>query len=96
MIRLDTSYLKEFISTSDISSFKEKLRFAHSKLHDENDLQNGKGWLYLPNNFQQEKILEIENLASEIRNNCDTFVVIGIGGSYLGAKAAIEFLKPKY
>lgn len=96
MVRLDLKYLKNFISNSDVEFFEEKLKDAHKKLHDSDDLSNGKGWLELPEKFSEDDILKIENAACEIRSKCDAFIVIGIGGSYLGAKAGIEFLKPKY
>lgn len=96
MVRLDLKYLKNFISDSDVEFFEEKLKNAHEKLHNPDDLSNGKGWLELPEKFSEDDILKIENAAREIRSKCDVFIVIGIGGSYLGAKAGIEFLKPKY
>ena len=96
MVRLDLKYLKNFISDSDVEFFEEKLKNAHEKLHNPDDLSNVKGWLELPEKFSEDDILKIENAAREIRSKCDVFIVIGIGGSYLGAKAGIEFLKPKY
>lgn len=96
MVRLDLKYLKSFVSDSDVEFFEEKLKNAHKKLNDPDDLSNGKGWLELPQKFSENDILKIENAAREIRSKCDVFIAIGIGGSYLGAKAGIEFLKPKY
>ena len=95
MVKLDLKYLKNFISDSDVEFFEEKLKDAHEKLHNLDDLSNGKGWLELPEKFSEDDILKIENAAREIKSKCDVFIVIGIGGSYLGAKAGIEFLKPK-
>lgn len=55
------------------------------------------GWLDLPVNYDKAEFARIEAAARKIRNTCDVFVVLGIGGSYLGARAAIEFLKtPDY
>lgn len=96
MVNLDLKYLKNFINDSDVEFFEEKLRNAHEKLHSPDGLSNGKGWLELPEKFSEDDILKIENAAREIRSKCDVFIVIGIGGSYLGAKAGMEFLKPKY
>jgi glucose-6-phosphate isomerase len=50
------------------------------------------GWVDLPESFDKEEIERIKSTAEEIRAKCDAFVVIGIGGSYLGARAAIEML----
>lgn len=95
MIELDTSYLDDFISDFDFKSFEKKLNISHEKLHSFDDLINGKGWLFLPKNFD-DQVLKIKECANKIRNLCDVFVVIGIGGSYLGAKACLDFLESKY
>ena len=49
------------------------------------------GWLHLPSQTTPDPLKEIEHSAAWIRENCETLVSIGIGGSYLGAKAAIDF-----
>ena len=55
------------------------------------------GWMDLPVNYDKEEFSRIINCAEKIKNNCDVFIVLGIGGSYLGARAAIEFVKsPNY
>ena len=51
------------------------------------------GWVRLPNNYDRNEFTRIKASAVKIRNSCDILVVIGIGGSYLGARAAIEFIK---
>ena len=53
---------------------------------------NSLGWVDLPNNYDKEEYQEIKNVAKEIRENADVFITIGIGGSYLGARAVIEAL----
>ncbi len=50
------------------------------------------GWLELPSNYDQEEFNRVLKAAQKIRKDSDVLVVIGIGGSYLGAKAGIEFL----
>ena len=93
MIYLETKYLNKFIANSEIFSFEEKIKFAHKKLHENSDsIHDFKGWIELPNNFDKFEFTRIKSIAQKIRNNSDVFVVIGIGGSYLGARAAIEFL----
>ena len=54
------------------------------------------GWLDLPFTLSEEEILDIEKTAQQIRENSDIFIVIGIGGSYLGAKAALCALQPSF
>ena len=95
MINLDTKYLNNFISDSDISFFEESLKTAHNKLHSSEDLSNGKGWLNLPDNYKKDELLKIKSVSEKIRKQCEVLIVIGIGGSYLGSCAAIEFLKSK-
>ena len=51
------------------------------------------GWVSLPDDYDKEEFARIEAAAERIKNSCDVFVVLGIGGSYLGARAAIEFVK---
>ena len=55
------------------------------------------GWLTLPTDYNKDEFARIKAAAEKIKKNSDVFIVIGIGGSYLGARAAIEFLKsPNY
>ena len=51
------------------------------------------GWLNLPENYDKKEFERIKNAAKRIKGMCDILIVIGIGGSYLGARAAIEFIK---
>ena len=55
------------------------------------------GWVHLPETYDREEFARIQAAAARIRKSCDVLVVIGIGGSYLGARAVIEYLKsPNY
>ena len=92
MINLDIKPLSKFISASDFDFFKEKVEEAHYKLHDVLNIKKPDGWLNLPIDYNREEFERIKITASNIRQTSDVFVVIGIGGSYLGARAAIEFL----
>ena len=51
------------------------------------------GWVDLPVNYDKEEYARIKKAAEKIKGQCDVFLVIGIGGSYLGARAALEFIK---
>lgn len=79
---------------SKISNFKDE-----AKKH-VNDLMSGTidmtGWVKHPINYDKEEFNRIKEVASEIKNEADVLVSIGIGGSYLGAKAAIEYLSDYY
>ncbi len=54
------------------------------------------GWYSLPDDYDKEEFARIKECAARIRKMCDVFIVIGIGGSYLGARAAIEFLQGNF
>ena len=54
------------------------------------------GWLTLPTDYDKEEFARIQAAAKKIQSNADILIVIGIGGSYLGARAAIEFLKSPF
>ncbi len=54
------------------------------------------GWVDLPENYDREEFSRIQQSADKIRSDSDVLVVIGIGGSYLGAKAAVEMLTPTF
>lgn len=92
MISLNTESLKKFISDKDFYSFKEKLKYAHNKLHNASCDSKPDGWLHLPCNYNKEEFEKIKIAADNVRKSSDVFIVVGIGGSYLGARAAIEFL----
>ncbi len=67
------------------------------KLHQELEAKKGKGndylgWLHLPSSYEETLLKEIIEIAQQIRNEAEVLVCIGIGGSYLGSKAAIDFL----
>ena len=95
MINLNTEYLNNFITDFEIMSFEDNLKLAHEKLHSKENLSAGKGWVDLPSNYKKEELLKIESIAKKIRSQCEILVIIGIGGSYLGACAALEFLKSR-
>lgn len=95
MVNLNIKYLNNFINDSDMMCFEESLKKAHEKLHYVDNFSNGKGWLNLPDNYKVDEISRIKSVSEKIRKQCEVLIVIGIGGSYLGACAAIEFLKSK-
>src|SRR5699024_4337593 len=67
---------------------------AHETLHSGTGLGNDfLGWVELPTNYDKEEFARIQQAAEKIKNQADILIAIGIGGSYLGARAAIELLK---
>ncbi|MGI6225837.1 MAG: glucose-6-phosphate isomerase [Peptococcales bacterium] len=96
-ITLDYSNTQNFIYQKEIEALEEQVMQCHYALH----TGTGKGsdflgWLELPNNYDKNEFKRIKTLAAEIREKAEVFLVIGIGGSYLGARAAIEMLNPSF
>jgi glucose-6-phosphate isomerase len=91
-VSLDIENIKPFITDKEIEGLQPEVTGLHK------ELENGKGpgsdylgWLHLPSAVTEESIKEIEDAARYIKTGSDVFISIGIGGSYLGPKAAVEF-----
>ena len=96
--KLTDKYVKGFISDKEYEAMAPYVKTAHEMLHAGTGLGNDFiGWLHLPTDYDKEEFARIKAAAEKIKKNTDVFVVIGIGGSYLGARAALEFIKsPNY
>lgn len=82
-----------FFSEEEISCVKEQIRTAHNALHNKTGAGSDfLGWVTLPKDYDKEEFARIKAAAEKIRKDSDVLIVIGIGGSYLGARAAIDFL----
>lgn len=93
-VRLNTKYLEGFVNDEDIKAIAPEVDAAVELLNSRTGAGNDfLGWLDLPVNYDKEEFARIQQAAQKIRNDSDVLVVIGIGGSYLGARAAIEFCK---
>ncbi len=93
MISLNTDYLKSYVSPKEIEQILPLVRLAHDNLHGHKGLgAEFTGWLDLPSRIPDSLIKEISALASEVHKNSDCIVSIGIGGSYLGIRATVDFL----
>jgi glucose-6-phosphate isomerase len=93
-IRLVDSYVNSFVSAKECADMQAAVTAAHTTLHEKSGKGNAfLGWLDLPRDYDKEEYARIKVAADKIRRSCDVFIVIGIGGSYLGARAVIEFLK---
>ena len=97
-VKLDAQHLSGFIGQEEYKAMAPQVKLAHESLSDGSGLGNDfLGWIDLPVNYDKEEFARIKKAAEKIRSDTDVFIVIGIGGSYLGARAAIEFLKsPNY
>ena len=94
MVKLNEKFLHGFVSAEEISNMRSAALEAHSKLVNGTGEGNDfLGWVRLPENYDKEEFARIKIAAERIKQNSDILVVIGIGGSYLGARAAIEFCK---
>lgn len=93
-LKLNTNYLKDFISDADYKAIDGEIRASHKTLTEKTGAGNDfLGWVDLPENYDKEEFARIKLAAQKIRSDSEVLVVIGIGGSYLGARAAIEFCK---
>jgi glucose-6-phosphate isomerase len=78
---------------SEVENLSEFVKAAHNMLHDKKGPGSDYlGWVTLPNDYDKEEFARIKKAAARIRNSSNALIVIGIGGSYLGARAAIEAL----
>ena len=81
------------ISQKSIMEYKEQVENIHKELHQKaNDEKDFVGWLELPTNYDKKEFSRIKKAAKKIKKESDILIVIGIGGSYLGARAVIESL----
>ncbi len=92
-IILDYKSALNFFSEEEVLNVKEQVKAAHAALHNKTGAGSDfLGWVNLPEDYDKEEFARIKAAAQRIRENSDVLIVIGIGGSYLGAKAAIDFL----
>ena len=93
-VKLNTRYLEGFVDENDVKAIAPEVSAAVDLLNSRTGAGNDfLGWLDLPVDYDKEEFERIKKAAEKIRNDSDVLVVIGIGGSYLGARAAIEFCK---
>lgn len=91
-LNMEHAFLKE-----DIYGYQEQVNICHEYLMKKSGKGNDYvGWVEWPNNYDKEEFERIKKTAARLREQCDVFIVCGIGGSYLGARAAIEMLNGLY
>ena len=97
-IKLNEKYVSSFVSDHEIKQLQPQVTLADQLLRTKTGPGSDfLGWVDLPTNYDHEEFDRIQVCAEKIKKSCDILIVIGIGGSYLGARAVIEFLKsPMY
>jgi len=96
-IKLSIEKAFGFVSEQAVADYKTQVTKANASLH--NGTGKGSdflGWLNLPTSIDEAHLADVENTAKILRDNCEIVVVIGIGGSYLGAKAVIDALSNSF
>ena len=96
-IKLSIEKAFGFVSEQAVANYKTQVTNANAALH--NGTGKGSdflGWLNLPTSIDEAHLTDVENTAKILRDNCEIVVVIGIGGSYLGAKAVIDALSNSF
>jgi glucose-6-phosphate isomerase len=89
--------LEGFVRDHEIEGLKPQVEAAHRVLHEKSGLGNDfLGWVDLPTNYDKDEFNRIKKSTEKIRSDSNVLIVIGIGGSYLGARAAIELLKSPF
>lgn len=93
-VTFDYSLAKKFISDDEVKSMADIAAAAKETLVSKNGAGNDfLGWIDLPVDYDKDEFDRIKKAAQKIQSDSEVLVVIGIGGSYLGARAAIEFLR---
>ncbi len=93
-VTFDYSKATQYVSEADIKAIMPKAEEAKKALVEKTGEGNDfLGWIDLPVNYDKEEFARIKEAAEKIKNDSEVLIVIGIGGSYLGARAAIEFLR---
>ncbi len=93
-IKLNDKYLSDFIQPDEYANLQSEVTSVDKMLREKSGLGHDfLGWVDLPENYDKEEFSRIKICAEKIRKSCDLLIVIGIGGSYLGARAVIEYLR---
>lgn len=96
-VKFDYSKALTFVGQHEIDNLADQVRLAHDQLHNGTGAGSDYlGWIDLPTNYDKEEFSRIQKAAAKIQSDSEVLVVIGIGGSYLGARAAIEMLSHSF
>jgi len=90
---LDDSKIKSFVNFEEVGKWQERVNEIHKMIHEKTGKSSDfLGWVDWPVDYGKEEFKRIKLVAEKIRRDSDVLVVIGVGGSYLGARAVIEAL----
>ena len=93
-VRLKSQYVSSFVGEEELLHMQPEVTAAHELLVNRSGAGSDfLGWVTLPEDYDREEFARIKVAAEKIKKSCQVCIVIGIGGSYLGARAVIEFLK---
>ena len=93
-LKLVDKYLSSFVAEHELDAIAPAVKTAHQQLVDRNGPGNDfLGWLDLPVDYDKDEFARIKKAAAKIKSDSQVLIVIGIGGSYLGARAVIEAIK---
>jgi len=96
-LNFDYSKALSFIQQHEVDYLAGPIQLAHEQLHNQTGAGSDfLGWIDLPVNYDKEEFARIQQAAKQIQSDSDALIVIGIGGSYLGARAAIEMLSHSF
>ncbi|PUB15919.1 glucose-6-phosphate isomerase [Paenisporosarcina sp. OV554] len=96
-VSFDYTNALSFMEKSEVDNLSEFVKVAHNMLHEKKGPGSDYlGWVDLPLNYDKDEFVRIKQAAERIKNQSDALIVIGIGGSYLGARAAIEALSHSF
>lgn len=96
-VQFDYSKALGFVGQHEIDYFAEQVRVAHEQLHNGSGAGSDYlGWINLPTEYDKDEFARIKQAAQKIQGDSEVLIVIGIGGSYLGARAAIEMLSNSF
>ena len=96
-VTFDYSKVADFVSAEELANFKSTVMGAKETLISKSGAGNDfVGWIDLPVDYDKEEFERIKAAAKKIQSDSDVLLVVGIGGSYLGARAAIEFLSHSF
>ncbi len=96
-IKINYRHCLDFVSEKDIQSYQNKIdKYHHALWHKTDKGHDFLGWTDVASRTSNAELQSIENIAAKLKAKSDIFVVVGIGGSYLGARAVIEALQPHF
>jgi glucose-6-phosphate isomerase len=96
-VRFDYSKALSFFGEHELTYLRDFVKVAHHSLHEKTGAGSEfLGWIDLPENYDREEFARIQKAADKIKSDSDVLLVVGIGGSYLGARAALEMLNHSF